>query len=274
MPGNDEQLRIMSAHRPRKRFGQHFLHDPAVITRIVRAIAPRPGERLVEIGPGRGVLTRALLDCGARLEVIELDRDLIPLLADLARPPRLLVHQGDVLRFDFAALAENGPLRVVGNLPYNISTPLLFRLLDQAAVVQDMHFMLQKEVVERMAAAPGTGAYGRLSVMIQYRCTVQDLFHIGPGAFTPPPKVESAFVRLVPHAVPPHRADNEALLARLVKQAFAQRRKTLRNALKGLAEAPDFTAAGIDPGARPETLSVAEYVALSNRLGTRLAAGP
>ncbi len=256
----------MPAHRPRKRFGQHFLHDPAVIARIVRSIAPAEGEHLVEIGPGRGALTRALLEAGARLDVIELDRDLIPLLETLAPPPRLRIHQADVLQFDFTTLDGRGGLRVAGNLPYNISTPLLFHLLDSARCIRDMHFMLQKEVVERLAAAPGSRAYGRLSVMIQYRCRVSDLFHIGPGAFTPPPRVESAFVRLVPHPAPPHPASDEALFARMVRQAFSRRRKTLRNALQGLASEAHIAGAGIDPRRRPETLAVAEFVALCNHL--------
>ena len=256
----------MSSHRPRKRFGQHFLHDPAVIRRILQAIDPRPGQSLVEIGPGLGALTGPLLASGATLTVIELDRDLASRLRALGTE-RLTIHQADALDFDFAPLA-GGPrtLRVVGNLPYNISTPLLFHLLAQAALIQDMHFMLQREVVERMAAAPGSGAYGRLGVMLQYRCRVEALFHIGPGAFTPPPRVESSFVRLVPHEAPPHPARDPRLLEGLVRQAFAQRRKTLRNALKSLASAADLEAVGIDPGRRPETVSVAEYVALSNHL--------
>ncbi|MFQ5488473.1 MAG: 16S rRNA (adenine(1518)-N(6)/adenine(1519)-N(6))-dimethyltransferase RsmA [Gammaproteobacteria bacterium] len=258
----------MQAQRPRKRFGQHFLHDPAIIGRIVRAINPRPQEHVVEIGPGRGALTAALLEHCAHLDVIELDRDLIPVLKRLASAAgRLTIHQADALQFDFATLAGDGrPLRIAGNLPYNISTPLLFHLLSYAALIRDMHFMLQKEVVERMAAQPGNSAYGRLSVMIQYRCLVADLFHIGPGAFMPPPKVESAFVRLIPHATLPHTAQDEGHFEKLVKQAFAYRRKTLRNALKGLADAADLSAAGIDPGQRPETVGVERYVALSNRL--------
>ncbi len=261
----------MQPHRPRKRFGQHFLHDPAIIGRIVRAINPRPGEHVVEIGPGRGALTAALLEHCAHLDVIELDRDLIPVLKRLdGAAQRLVIHQADALQFDFATLAADGrPLRITGNLPYNISTPLLFHLLDYAALIRDMHFMLQKEVVERMAAQPGSGVYGRLSVMVQYRCRVEDLFHIGPGAFTPPPKVQSAFVRLIPHATPPHAAQDEGCFEKLVKQAFAYRRKTLRNALKGLADAADLSAAGIDPGQRPETIGVESYVALSNHLAGR-----
>ncbi len=260
-------MKPLPPHRPRKRFGQHFLHDPGTIRRILAAIDPRPGQHLVEIGPGQGALTVPLLASGARLDLVELDRDLAALLASRLQGERLRIHQADALHFDFSALAgASGGLRVVGNLPYNVSTPLLFHLLAQAHAIQDMHFMLQREVVERMAAAPGGGDYGRLSVMVQYRCRVQMLFRIGPGAFTPPPKVESAFVRLVPHASLPHPARDEGLFARLVRQAFGRRRKTLRNALRGLADLRDFAAAGIDPGRRPETLFVSEFVALSNHL--------
>ena len=257
----------MPAPRARKRFGQHFLHDPAIIGRIVRAIQPHAQQQLVEIGPGRGALTAALLPHCRHLTVIELDRDLIPVLKRLAGAERLVIHEADALQFDFASLATAGrSLRVTGNLPYNISTPLLFHLLSYADRIRDMHFMLQKEVVQRMAAAPGSSAYGRLSVMIQYRCQVSNLFQIGPGAFTPPPKVDSAFVRLIPHPSLPHPASSEDHFATLVKQAFAYRRKTLRNALKGLAEAADLNAVGIDPAQRPETIDVAQYVALSNHL--------
>ncbi|HHO69611.1 MAG TPA: 16S rRNA (adenine(1518)-N(6)/adenine(1519)-N(6))-dimethyltransferase RsmA, partial [Gammaproteobacteria bacterium] len=191
-------------HRARKRFGQNFLHDPAVIQRIVAAVAPAPGQHLVEIGPGQGAITRPLLAACGELDVVELDRDLIePLARRLADVGTLRIHNADALRFDFCGLAGDAGLRVVGNLPYNISTPLLFHLLAQAGCIEDMHFMLQKEVVARMAAAPGGGDYGRLSVMIQYHCEVTPLFGIGPGAFRPAPKVESAFVRLVPHPRPP-----------------------------------------------------------------------
>lgn len=254
------------SHRPRKRFGQHFLHDPSVIAKIVAAIAPQAGETVVEIGPGLGALTRPLLERLGRLDVVELDRDVIPHLeADCAGRGELIVHNVDALRFDFAALspAARG-LRVCGNLPYNISTPLIFHLLEQADAIRDMHFLLQKEVVDRLAAPPGGGDYGRLSVMLQYRCRAEALFRVAPGAFSPPPKVDSAVVRLTPYESPPHRADDEALFARLVNQAFSQRRKTLRNVLKGLLSTAQIEAVGIDPGLRPETLSVAQFVALSN----------
>lgn len=252
-------------HRPRKRFGQNFLHDPGVIERIVAAIDPRPGQRLIEIGPGQGALTRPLLERTGALEVVELDRDLIAPLAALDSPAaRLTVHQADALRFDFARLARGETLRVVGNLPYNISTPLLFHLLDQAAVVADMHFMLQKEVVERLAARPGSGDWGRLSVMIQFRCAVTPLFVVRPGAFHPPPKVDSMIVRLVPYAAPPVAVADLPTLARVVTQAFSHRRKTLRNALKGSVSAEQWAALDIDPQRRPETLSVAEFGAIAD----------
>ena len=191
---------MAAPHRPRKRFGQHFLHDPQVISRIIAAICPQPGARLVEIGPGLGALTRPLLQAAGELEVVELDRDLLePLQSRCAGLGTLRIHQADALQFDFAALRGDGPkLRVAGNLPYNISTPLLFHLLDQAEHLHDLHFMLQQEVVKRLAAGPGDDAYGRLSVMVQYRCRVEALFNVGPGAFQPPPKVWSAVVRMVP----------------------------------------------------------------------------
>jgi 16S rRNA (adenine1518-N6/adenine1519-N6)-dimethyltransferase len=253
-------------HRPRKRFGQHFLHDPGVIARIVAAIHPLPGDPLVEIGPGQGALTLPLLAAAGRLTVVELDRDLIlPLQARCRDAGELTVYNQDALRFDFCALAGGGPLRVVGNLPYNISTPLLFHLLEQQHCIADLHFMLQKEVVERMAAGPGTKAYGRLSVMLQYRCAVELLFRIGPGAFQPPPQVDSAFVRLQPHRTPPVTVDDEQVFTRLVQQAFAQRRKTLRNTLRGLLDADEIGKAGVDPAARAETLGLSEFAALANR---------
>jgi 16S rRNA (adenine1518-N6/adenine1519-N6)-dimethyltransferase len=258
------------AHTPRKRFGQNFLHDPAVIGRIVSAVHPRPGETLVEIGPGQGAITLPLLEAAGKLTVVELDRDLIqPLQTRCRSAGELTVYNRDALRFDFCELAAAGVLRVVGNLPYNISTPLLFHLLDQHRCIADMHFMLQKEVVERMAASPGSGAYGRLSVMLQYRCKVDMLFTIGPGAFNPPPKVDSAFVRLQPYQAPPVAVDDEQVFATVVRQAFAQRRKTLRNTLRELLEVNEISAAGVDPGARAETLSLNEFAALANRAARR-----
>jgi len=253
-------------HRPRKRFGQNFLHDPGVIRQIISSIAPKPDERLVEIGPGQGAITRELLRAAGRLDAVELDRDLIGPLVKLCAPlGELRIHNSDALKFDFCALADSEkPLRVVGNLPYNISTPILFHLLDQARCINDMHFMLQREVVERMGAEPGSKTYGRLSVMLQARCEVTPLFDIGPGAFTPAPKVHSAFVRLAPHRSPLYAIDDYPLFQRLVAAAFSQRRKTLRNALRKLMTGTEIEAAGQAPGARAEQLSVAAFAALAN----------
>lgn len=251
--------------RARKRFGQHFLHDPGVIARIVAAIDPRPGQRLVEIGPGLGALTAPLLERAGRLEVIEIDRDVIPPLQRRCEGlGDLLVHQGDVLEVDFRVLWGGGaPLRVCGNLPYNISTPLLFHLLGATEAIEDMHFMLQNEVVERMVAPPGGKDYGRLTVMLAAACRVEKLFKVGRGAFTPPPRVESAIVRLVPLARPPCPLGDPGRFARVVAAAFSTRRKTLRNALRGFVDEAGFAAAGIDPGRRAETLSFAEFAALA-----------
>lgn len=259
------------AHRARKRFGQNFLRDPGIISRIVRTIAPRPGERLVEIGPGQGALTEPLLEAASVLEVIELDRDLIPgLRVQFFNYPNFVIHEGDALQFDYAALKGDGaPLRVVGNLPYNISTPLIFHLLAARGAITDMHFMLQKEVVERLAASPGSSDWGRLSIMAQYHCRVDSLFIVPPQSFTPQPKVDSAIVRLVPHAEPPHPARDEKLFADIVREAFGQRRKTLRNNLKNRLDSDAFEALGIDPARRPQTLNVAELVAISNYLSEK-----
>jgi 16S rRNA (adenine1518-N6/adenine1519-N6)-dimethyltransferase len=259
------------AHTPRKRFGQHFLHDPAVIARIVAVIQPRESETLVEIGPGHGAITLPLLRAAGRLQVIELDRDLIePLRQRCIHAGELILHNADALRVDFCGLARGAtPLRVVGNLPYNISTPLLFHLLAQARCISDMHVMLQKEVVERLAARPGARQYGRLSVMIQYRCRVTPLFAIGPGAFEPPPRVDSAFVRLEPYREPPIAVRDETMLERLVRRAFAQRRKTLRNALRGTLGEDDIRNVGIDPSARAEMLGLDEFAALADRAADR-----
>ena len=252
--------------RAKKALGQHFLHESAYIERIVDAVAPRPGDRLVEIGPGQGALTLPLLERHGALTVIEFDRDLIaPLTRAASGHGELEVIHRDVLEVDFGALKGAGaPLRLVGNLPYNISSPILFHVLDHAAAIADMHFMLQKEVVDRMAAAPGSKAYGRLSVMLQAACVVVPLFTVPPGAFRPPPKVDSAVVRLAPR--PPGEAgiDDPGRFSAVVRAAFGQRRKTLRNALSGLCDEAAFAAAGIDPGARAERLSVAEFVRLAN----------
>lgn len=258
-------------HIPRKRFGQNFLHDALIIGKIVAAIAPRPDQDLIEIGPGQGALTLPLLKRCGKLQAVELDRDLLAPLAAMAAPVGALVlHNRDALRTDFCALrTDDRRLRVVGNLPYNISTPLLFHLLDQADCIEDMHFMLQKEVVERMAAGPGTEHYGRLSVMLQYRCKVEPLFTIGPGAFRPPPKVDSAFVRLLPYRELPLRAQDETVFARVVQLAFGQRRKTLRNTLKGVLDDADYAALGIDPRIRAEQLDLASFICLADRAAAR-----
>ncbi len=252
---------------PRKRFGQHFLVEPRVIQRIVEAVHPQPGERLVEIGPGRGALTGPILEQAGRLIAVEIDRDLAAALRARYPEGRLAVHCVDALRFDFGALG--GELRLVGNLPYNVSTPLLFHLERFAQQVRDMHFMLQKEVVERMAASPGTVQYGRLSVALQYRFHIERLFDIGPQAFKPAPRVNSAFVRLVPHRRLPHPARAEGLFREMVTAAFSQRRKMLRNALGAYLEEADWAALGLDPRRRPETLGVAEFVAVANYVAER-----
>ena len=258
-------------HRARKRFGQNFLHDAGVIHRILRAIHAKPGEHLLEIGPGQGALTEGLLGSGAQLDVIELDLDLIPILnAQFGAEPRFRLNQGDALKFDFSQLgAEPHSLRVVGNLPYNISTPLIFHLLDNAPLIRDMHFMLQKDVVERRAAEPGGGDWGRLSIMVQYHCRVEHLFNVGPGAFNPPPKVDSAIVRLVPHETLPHPAKDHRLLERIVREAFNQRRKTLRNTLKTLLDADAIEAADVDGSLRPEQLDLAAFVRLADQLAAK-----
>jgi len=253
-------------HRPRKRFGQNFLHDPVIIGRIISAIHPLPSEVLVEIGPGQGAITVPLLRAAGKLVVIELDRDLIGPLQVLCKDAgELTIHNADALSFDFCNINGTEKLRIVGNLPYNISTPLLFHLLDQHQCIRDMHFMLQKEVVDRMAAEPGSSQYGRLSVMLQYRCRVNPLFNIGPGAFNPPPKVSSAFVRLEPFQMPPVKILDETLFAMLVRQAFSQRRKTLRNTLRELLGADEIASLGIDPSTRAETLDLQAFAALANR---------
>jgi 16S rRNA (adenine1518-N6/adenine1519-N6)-dimethyltransferase len=251
-------------HIPRKRFGQHFLTDHAVIAEIVAAIGPQADDVVVEIGPGLGALTAPLLALLAHLHVIEIDRDIIARLRLAYAPQRLSVHAGDVLEFDFSALP--GALRVVGNLPYNISTPLLFHLARYAGRIRDMHFMLQKEVVERMVAPPGGGDYGRLSVMLQYRFDMESLLAVAPGAFSPPPQVDSAVVRMRPRPRPQLTAESEDGLALVVRRAFAQRRKTLRNSLAGLLDAGDYAALAIAPGLRAENLAVADFVAISNYL--------
>lgn len=255
----------------KKRLGQHFLHARGIVDRIVRAIDPQPGDALVEIGPGQGAITFPLLDRHGALTAIEFDRDLLEPLAAAARAHGTLrIVPGDVLEVDLTALARelapgaHGKIRLAGNLPYNLSSPILFHALDHAAAIVDMHFMLQKEVVDRMAAAPGGKVYGRLSVMLQAYCAVTALFKVPPGAFRPPPKVDSAVVRLVPRDPDTIGIDDPRRFADIVRAAFGQRRKTLRNALSGLCDEATLRMAGIDPGERAERLAVADFVRLSN----------
>lgn len=257
---------------PRKSLGQHFLHDRGVIARIVAAVDPRPGERLVEIGPGRGALTVPLLEAAGRLDAVEVDRALADDLEAALGPRGLTVHRADALKFDFAALADGpGSLRLAANLPYNISTPLLFHLLDQGGAFRDLHVMLQREVVDRMTAAPDTPEYGRLTVALAARCRVTRLFVVKPGAFTPPPKVDSAVARLVPDAALAARIADPAAFDRVLTRAFSMRRKRLANALKGLLAEPAIAACGVDPGARPGTLAPEAYIDLANVLAARAA---
>jgi 16S rRNA (adenine1518-N6/adenine1519-N6)-dimethyltransferase len=248
--------------RPKKRFGQHFLTDRHYVRRIVEAIAPKAGEPMVEIGPGTGILTAELAAVVRPLHVVEIDRDLAAELRGRFSADEVIVHEADALDFDFAALPV--PLRVVGNLPYNVSTPILFRVAAHAATIRDCVFMLQKEVVDRMVAAPGTADYGRLSVMLQYRFAMASMVRVPPGAFTPPPKVDSAVVRMVPLGESRPRARDEQLFANIVGAAFSQRRKTLRNAARAWVGEEAFARAAIDPGRRGETLSVVEFVALAD----------
>ena len=252
----------MSGHIPRKRFGQNFLTDQGVIRAIVDAIRPEPGDLMVEIGPGLGALTDPLLKALSHLHVVELDRDIIARLQQRYSPERLTIHGGDALKFDFSQLGER--IRVVGNLPYNISTPLLFHLAESASCIHDMHFMLQKEVVERMVAAPSTPEYGRLSVMLQYRYAMEMLFIVPPEAFHPAPKVESAIVRMIPFRELPYPVRDEELFGQIVTAAFGQRRKTIRNTLRNYLAAEDFEKLGIDPGLRAENLSVAEFARIAD----------
>lgn len=256
--------RAAGGHIPRKRFGQNFLIDDGVIAGIVSAVAPRSSDNLVEIGPGLGALTAPLLDRLDRLHVVEIDRDLIARLRRLYPPERLLIHEGDVLEFDFSALDKD--LRIVGNLPYNISTPLLFRFAEYAHRIRDVHVMLQREVVERMVAAPGDSEFSRLSVMLQYRFDMEKLIDVPPESFDPAPKVDSSVVRLMPHPVLPHPARDEAAFAEVVTRAFGQRRKTLRNTLKGMLCAGQLSALGINAGARAQELSVADFVLIADAL--------
>lgn len=255
-------------HIPRKRFGQNFLTDQGIIQSIVRAIDPQPDDIMVEIGPGLGALTDPLLKILPRLHVVEIDRDIIARLENNYPKARLTIHAGDALKFDFSSLGER--IRVVGNLPYNISTPILFHLSEYVGNIIDMHFMLQKEVVERMVAAPSAPEYGRLSVMLQYRYAMELLFIVPPDAFHPAPKVESAIVRMIPYAQLPHPAQDEALFGAIVTAAFGQRRKTLRNTLRAYLDDAGFAALGINPGLRAENLGVAEFVAIANHCSQKM----
>lgn len=257
-------------HIPRKRFGQNFLVDPQTVTNIISAIHPCKGDHLVEIGPGLGALTRPLLHSLNHLHVVEIDRDIVERLHREFSGRNLTIHQGDALEFDFAALGPN--LRVVGNLPYNISTPILFHLSQFVDSIKDMHFMLQKEVVARMVAAPSTSDYGRLSVMLQCRFEMEQLFIVPPECFRPAPKVESAVVRMVPLGQPLTEAIKEALFANIVSAAFSQRRKTLRNTLHNYLKPEDYLTLGIDPGLRAENLSVGQFIAIADYLGNDEAA--
>ncbi|MDH4022332.1 MAG: 16S rRNA (adenine(1518)-N(6)/adenine(1519)-N(6))-dimethyltransferase RsmA [Gammaproteobacteria bacterium] len=258
--------------RTRKHFGQHFLADPNVIRKIIGAIAPRPGEHFIEIGPGRGAITLPLLAAGVRLDVIEIDHDLareLPAILNAGRDRsegagHCTVHDTDALRFDFRTLAAPGErLRLAGNLPYNISTPLLFHLLEQGALFSDLHVMLQKEVGERMTAKHGNRIYGRLTISIALRCTVERLFAIQPGSFRPPPRVDSVFLRLLPHSTPLADERTLAIADRLVTRAFSMRRKRLSNGLRGLLSPAEIRAAGVDDGVRPEDLPPETWLRLA-----------
>jgi 16S rRNA (adenine1518-N6/adenine1519-N6)-dimethyltransferase len=254
-------------HTPRKRFGQNFLIDDGVIHAIVNAIHPQAGETVVEIGPGLGALTRPLLERLPHLHAVELDRDIVARLQRSWPAERLTVHSCDALKFDFGSLGDD--LRIIGNLPYNISTPLLFHLMEFASHIRDMTFMLQKEVVERMVAEPSSADYGRLSIMLQRRFHLEWLLDVPPTAFNPPPKVDSAVVRLIPKTPAEIVALDEALFARVVAAAFSQRRKTLRNTLGSLLKPDDFVALGISSGLRAEALPVSAYEAITCHLSRR-----
>lgn len=266
-PGNLWALNNVEMHRTKKRLGQHFLHDQGVIQRIVADFRPLASDNVVEIGPGQGALTKYLLGKSKVLHAVELDRDLINQLETNYGPRGLTVHNQDALEFDFCQLVKAPEkIRVIGNLPYNISTPLIFHLLDQLNCIQDMSFLLQKEIVDRMGAEPNSKQYGRLSVMVQSRCQVVAGFKINPGAFSPPPKVTSRTIKLNPWAEPPAVIINHEVFASVVKQAFSQRRKTLRNSLKELASEDVFSKLGIDASKRAENLTLEEFAQLSNTI--------
>ncbi|MDP2880437.1 MAG: 16S rRNA (adenine(1518)-N(6)/adenine(1519)-N(6))-dimethyltransferase RsmA [Azonexus sp.] len=254
----------MKGHVARKRFGQNFLVDHGVIAAIVSAINPKRDDVVVEIGPGLGAITEPLMQRVDHLHVVEIDRDLIARLKKQHAPERMTIHEGDALAFDFASIGKN--LRLVGNLPYNISTPLLFHLADYVDVLHDMHFMLQKEVVERMVAEPGNADFGRMSVMLQYRFYLEWLIDVPPESFDPPPKVQSAVVRLIPKPVSELNAKSQEKLSQVVLTAFSQRRKMLRNTMKGMLSDAGFAELGIAPTLRPEDVSVEDYVRIANYL--------
>ena len=263
----------MQRYKTKKRFGQHFLHDQSVIQRLIHEIRPKADENFVEIGPGLGALTFPLLDLINHLNVIEIDRDIIKRL-EQRNNPKLTIHGVDALSFDFKKLldqsdASKQKLRVVGNLPYNISTPLIFHLLESSSIIQDMHFMLQNEVVKRITAKPGSKTYGRLSVMVQYYCDTEYLFFVGPESFQPPPKVDSAILRLSPWKEQPFQALDDNQLSKVVAQAFSMRRKTLRNNLKKLLSTEQIESLGINPGLRAEVLTVEDFVKLSNLISNK-----
>lgn len=259
----------MFSHTPRKRFGQNFLQDTAIIYAIIESIYPQENDLMVEIGPGLGALTFPLMQSIKPLHVIEIDRELVKNLQKNFSKDQLIIHEADVLEFDFGQFRQYATeqvtrLRVVGNLPYNISTPLLFHLLSFHSLIVDMHFMLQKEVVDRLIAEPDSSDYGRLSVMLQYHCAMEKVLDVPPMAFYPPPKVDSAVIRLHPYKAPPYQAHDEKQFAQLVKMAFSQRRKTLRNNLRTYISDEQFEKACIDAQRRPETLRVEEFVRLAN----------
>ncbi len=256
-------------HRPRKRFGQNFLHDPAIIQQIVRAIHSSPDDHLVEIGPGKGAITNELISSCNQLDAIELDRDLLPVLQkQYSGNSHFCLHSADALKFNFCQLQQDKKLRIVGNLPYNISTPLIFHILENRECIQDMHFMLQKEVVDRLAAAPNCKAYGKLSIMTQVQCEVESLFDIPPESFDPPPKVQSAFVRLTPRQQPLVAVEQLPGFEQLVTAAFSQRRKTLRNNLKKLIDL-DQTQQHIDLSRRAETLTIENFLTLTRSMDSK-----
>lgn len=257
----------MNKHKlqPRKRFGQNFLVDANVVLKIIQSIQPRTEDHIIEIGPGKGAISGGLLASGARMDLIEIDRDLVEIL-NTKFQDKVAIHSADVLKFDFASLWKGQPYRIVGNLPYNITTPLIFKLMLHTELIADMHFMLQREVVDRLVADSSMPAYGRLGIMAQYHCRIEKCFDVPPQAFNPPPKVRSAVVRLVPHTTLPFPVEDEAILRSTVTTAFSQRRKTLRNALKSVLSEDAMASVGVDASLRPENITLEQYVAMANLL--------